>query len=152
MEYIKADEFLKQSEEVQKVFLNWWKPSSGDLFQYRKLFNVVDYCSGTTIQPFYNSYAVFKKDCIPLFTEGQLRKFIEDKTGCKVRLEPYQNSIGIKGTQINLVRRICLSFGISKPYYEEQVYKCFDGLDVDVIKAYWQVAVKIAKESLNKNN
>ena len=80
MEFISAEDFLKQDEKVQVVFLNWWKPSSGDLFQYRKLFNVVDYCSGTTIQPFYNSYAVFKKDCIPLFTEGQLRKFIEDKT------------------------------------------------------------------------
>ena len=80
MEFILAEDFLKQDEKVQVVFLNWWKPSSGDLFQYRKLFNVVDYCSGTTIQPFYNSYAVFKKDCIPLFTEGQLRKFIEDKT------------------------------------------------------------------------
>ena len=47
---------------------------------------------------------------------------------------------------------IYLSFGDRKPYCEEQIYKCFDGLDVDVIKAYWQVAVKIAKESLNKNN
>ena len=83
---------------------------------------------------------------IPLFTEGQLKKFIEDNTGYKVRLEPYQNSIGVKGIQINLVRGICLSIGVSKPYYEEHVYKCFDGLNTNAIKAYWEVAVKIASQ------
>ena len=80
MEFISSEDFLKQDEKVQVVFLNWWKPSSGDLFQYRKLFNVVDYCSGTTIQPFYNSCAVFKKDCTCsfvaiLFTSLELLKY-----------------------------------------------------------------------------
>ena len=130
MEYIKADEFLKQSEEVQKVFLNWWKPSSGDLFQYRKLFNVVDYCSGTTIQPFYNSYAVFKKDCIPLFTEGQLRKFIEDKTAMGTVNVDYFEGYRIK---------INISINQSK-YYKD--------LGNDLLQAYWNVAVEIAKEQI----
>ena len=134
MEFISAEDFLKQDEKVQVVFLNWWKPSSGDLFQYRKLFNVVDYCSGTTIQPFYNSYAVFKKDCIPLFTEGQLRKFIEDKTAMGTVNVDYFEGYRIK---------INISINQSK-YYKD--------LGNDLLQAYWNVAVVIAKESLNKNN
>ena len=134
MEFVLAEDFLKQDEKVQVVFLNWWKPSSGDLFQYRKLFNVVDYCSGTTIQPFYNSYAVFKKDCIPLFTEGQLRKFIEDKTAMGTVNVDYFEGYRIK---------INSSINQSK-YYKD--------LGNDLLQAYWNVAVEIAKESLNKNN
>ena len=130
MEFILAEDFLKQDEKVQVVFLNWWKPSSGDLFQYRKLFNVVDYCSGTTIQPFYNSYAVFKKDCIPLFTEGQLRKFIDDKTAMGTvnvdYFEGYRIKINISINQSN--------------YYKD--------LGNDLLQAYWNVAVEIAKEQI----
>ena len=133
MEFISAEDFLKQDEKVQVVFLNWWKPSSGDLFQYRKLFNVVDYCSGTTIQPFYNSYAVFKKDCIPLFTEGQLRKFIEDKTAMGTVNVDYFEGYRIK---------INISINQSK-YYKD--------LGNDLLQAYWNVAVEIAKESLKNN-
>ena len=133
MEFISAEDFLKQDEKVQVMFLNWWKPSSGDLFQYRKLFNVVDYCSGTTIQPFYNSYAVFKKDCIPLFTEGQLRKFIEDKTAMGTVNVDYFEGYRIK---------INISINQSK-YYKD--------LGNDLLQAYWNVAVEIAKESLKNN-
>ena len=130
MEFISAEDFLKQDEKVQVVFLNWWEPSSGDLFQYRKLFNVVDYCSGTTIQPFYNSYAVFKKDCIPLFTEGQLRKFIEDKTAMSTVNVDYFEGYRIK---------INISINQSK-YYKD--------LGNDLLQAYWNVAVEIAKEQI----
>ena len=130
MEFISAEDFLKQDEKVQVVFLNWWKPSSGDLFQYRKLFNVVDYCSGTTIQPFYNSYAVFKKDCIPLFTEGQLKKFIEDKTAMGTVNVDYFEGYRIK---------INISINQSK-YYKD--------LGNDLLQAYWNVAVEIAKEQI----
>ena len=133
MEFISSEDFLKQDEKVQVVFLNWWKPSSGDLFQYRKLFNVVDYCSGTTIQPFYNSYAVFKKDCIPLFTEGQLRKFIEDKTAMGTVNVDYFEGYRIK---------INISINQSK-YYKD--------LGNDLLKPYWKVADQIAKESLKNN-
>lgn len=134
MEFISSEDFLKQDEKVQVVLLNWWKPSSGDLFQYRKLFNVVDYCSGTTIQPFYNSYAVFKKDCIPLFTEGQLRKFIEDKTAMGTVNVDYFEGYRIK---------INISINQSK-YYKD--------LGNDLLHAYWKVAIEVAKESLSKNN
>ena len=34
MEFISAEEFLKQDEEVQKVFLDWWEPSEGDIYSY----------------------------------------------------------------------------------------------------------------------
>lgn len=31
MNYISAEEFLKQSKAVQDVFMNWWQPEFGDL-------------------------------------------------------------------------------------------------------------------------
>lgn len=156
MEFIKAEEFLKQPIEVQSVFINWWKPSIADIFTYRNNNNdgyfAIIFDDGEVENYRYNKgndeFKTFKKEAIPLFTEGQLREFIENITGLKVRLEPYTNSIGIKGTQINLTRSICLSIPKSKPYYEEQVYKCFDGLRVDALKAYWQVAVNIAEQYL----
>ncbi len=32
MNYISAENFLKQPKEIQEVFLNWWQPEFGDLF------------------------------------------------------------------------------------------------------------------------
>ena len=146
MEFISAEEFSKQPVEVQKFFIDWWKPSFMDLLfhknsNYTYLLNE-DFIKYGSI----NKQELINIGLIPLFTEGQLRKFIEDNTGYKVRLEPYQNSIGVKGIQINLVRGTCLSIGVSKPYYEEHVYKCFEGLNTNAIKAYWEVAVKIASQ------
>ena len=152
MEFISTEEFLKQSIEVQKVFIDWWKPSIGDLFvwnddeNYNDMHEVNCCSSKNMVDMTTKNKGVKTERRIPLLTEGQLRKFIEDSTGFKVRLEPYQNDAGIKGVQINLVRGICLSCGISRPYYEEQIHKCFDALDINVIKAYWQVAIKIAEE------
>ena len=147
MEFISAEEFSKQPVEVQKFFIDWWKPSFMDLLfhknsNYTYLLNE-DFIKYGSI----NKQELINIGLIPLFTEGQLRKFIEDNTGCKVRLEPYQTSIGVKEIQINLVRGTCLSIGVSKPYYEERVYKCFSGLNTNAIKAYWKVAVKIASQN-----
>lgn len=44
MEYISAEEFLKQPKEVQKVFLDWWKPKFGDLASFK---GISKHCLGT---------------------------------------------------------------------------------------------------------
>ena len=74
MKFISAEEFLNQSEEVQKVFLDYFKGKEGIYFNgigtikgYGKLFTNLG--------------------IIPALTEGDLREFIEDKTGQIVNLD-----------------------------------------------------------------
>ncbi|MDC4242672.1 hypothetical protein NE398_21360, partial [Clostridium tertium] len=122
------------SKEVQKVFLDWWKPQSADLFKYKLLFNVVDCLCGEAISPFNENYVVFKKDCIPLFTEGQLRKFIEDKTNGKV--ESYYAwdyyTIAIRNT----------GCGGDDPQCDTE--------ETNLLQAYWKLACMVAKEAVDE--
>lgn len=133
MEFITVEQFKEQPKEVQKVFLDWWKPQSADLFKYKLLFNVVDCLCGEAISPFNENYVVFKKDCIPLFTEGQLRKFIEDNTRYKIESILYRNGYDIY---------LCEDDGC---YIKE-----YESVDKDLLQAYWKVACMVAKEAVDE--
>lgn len=143
MEYISAEEFLKQPKEVQEVFLNWWKPSIGDLFswvknddEYEHDLRKLECCNSDNIVEMTESFkGIHEGDRIPLLTEGQLRKFIEDKTcgissmyfKCNnIRINIYDNN---KGTCI----------------------REFKNLGADLLQAYWKVAVEIASSEVNKH-
>ena len=137
MEYISAEEFLKQPKEVQKVFINWWQPKSFDLIH-------IDYYSVNSIDTVISEKDIKKYgieffpngidgDVIPLFTEGQIRKFIEDKTGGIIRIEKY---IGLTGYDIKTLNYRGDSF--------DNV--TFENLGEDLLQAYWKVACEIAKE------
>lgn len=136
MEYISAEEFLKQPEEVQKVFINYtsklndWETS---LFSARdEKFRKSKFpLLGSQIDFFVNEYG---KDIIPLLTEGQLREFIQDKTGCK-NVE-ILSDIEAEEYYCDLYKR--LSSGTE--------YKHFTRLGNDKFKAYWKVALEVAKE------
>jgi hypothetical protein len=65
---------------------------------------------------------------VPLFNEWQLRGFIEDKTGGKIRI------IELDGANYNIIAN----------------YKNFINTESDLLQAYWKVALEIAKEELNK--
>lgn len=130
MEFITVEQFQEQPKEVQKVFLDWWKPSNGDIYlDVYKNNNVIECCHHIK---FMNNEDVehmkVDNDAIPLFTEGQLRKFIEDKENIKVQsmfdifsLE-YALLINSKGTMLART-----------------------GTD-DLLEAYWKVACMVAKE------
>ena len=132
MEYISAEEFLKQPKEVQEVFLKWWQPSEGDLFIFDVnkldfkecvLFVMDDYIRG--INALYNP-----NECIPMLAEGQLRKFIEDKTNRLV--EPYLNVY--KQYNFMLVNR------------KNEEFVLYESRKEDLLQAYWKVAVQIASK------
>ncbi|NFO30971.1 hypothetical protein FDB41_11885 [Clostridium botulinum] len=130
MEYISAEEFLKQHKKVQEVFLDWWKPSKGDLFEN-------DLIGGFGAMTGNNE---LKNGLIPLLTEGQLRKFIEDKMNCKISI-----NIGEYGYQFILYKFKETSLKDEEYYCE--YYKEFKGfLGTDLLQAYWKVACEIAKE------
>ena len=151
MEFITAEQFLKEDKEVQKVFINWWKPSLFDLYCYKddlKIRRVTE----TDLQDISNNYLYNPKSkfAMPVFTEGQLRKFIEDKTrsyfSCEI-INPLVNEEGF---------RFVFEFYSGKEFkYNEKLKK--EIYAIDLLQAYWKVAVQIAKEEVlneknNKNN
>lgn len=127
MEYISAEEFLKQPKEVQAVFLDWW--SKNKIISDIATIKINKERWGVHVLSDID-LVVFEigKDLIPLLTEGQLRKFIEDKTGCII-----DTTILKSGYKIYLNKNS-----------RWQSYRVT--LEKSLIKAYWEVAVDIAKQ------
>lgn len=145
MEFISAEEFLKQDKKVQEVFIDWWKPSIGDLYAWNysdesenDLHKLQACTSELVVELTNDNKGIDEGDRIPLLTEGQLRKFIEDKTGGKVEFYPDVYS-GRRYYTIIIRETGC---GGDDPTFEPYAD--------DVLQAYWKVAVRIAKENINK--
>lgn len=129
MNYIDAETFLKQPKEIQRVLLDWWKPSIGDITTGRtKSIVVVQTHRDIT------ALAVYKGQpySIPLFTEGQLRKFIEEKY-----LLEMDNFKTVK-------KETFYSVGIYKNL--NQTTPRYISMKPDLLEAYWKVACEIAQE------
>ena len=140
MEYISAEEFLKQPTEVQKVFIEWWQPSFGDLIlspwvEYGEEFSGPDRIrENITVIDRICDKKDFKEhlseiDCIPGLTEGQLIKFIEDKTEKKITIIEFDYD------HWNIVSKFGFTYITDK---------------ADLLQAYWEVACEIAKESIKE--
>lgn len=141
MEFITVEQFKEQSKEVQKVFLDWYNFDKYDLFYLKwegaekKWGATEEIVSGATLNRHLkhlkraNSNII---NTIPLFTEGQLRKFIEDKTGHKVDCCFY-----------------CEKYDINTCEDDGLYIKKYEDIDDDLLQAYWKVACMIAKEGLN---
>lgn len=162
MEFINAEEFLKQPKEVQKIFLDWWKPKPNDIVYvnpelgYNGIDMLVDYtfdsnengemivvelmgCMSQIVIPLskttpsYMSFIENMKYITPLLTEGQLRKFIQDNTDKTMTLK------------INIWKYKTLVIEISlKDRHFDMSFKVYGR----VIEAYWKVALEIAKEKV----
>lgn len=138
MEFISAEEFLKQPKEVQEVFLEWWEPSIGDLFswiknnyEYENDLRKLECCNSDNIVEMTKIFkGINEGDRIPLLSEGQLRKFIEDKTNCHIEI-----IVGISG-YVFVLR--------SKETLKEE--KRISVLKRDLLQAYWKVAIQIAEQ------
>ena len=137
MKYITAEQFLKEPVEVQKVFIEWWKPSVGDLFLFERTVSF-DGDKINTLKCFENGLELCElteldkpKVVCPLLTEGQLREFIEEKTESKIDV-----LYDLEGYEIAECDK---SYGC---YWQNarSTYKH------DLLQAYWKVACEIAKE------
>jgi hypothetical protein len=136
MEFISADEFLKQDKYIQKVFEKWWT----DNLQQSDLVKLKLARNKEKIQIIANIdlACIEEGEIIPLFTEGQLRKFIEDKSKCK--------NIEISGD---------IETG---QYYADFYEEIYSGIEIDTIenlgtdkfKAYWTLALIFAKECIKE--
>ena len=141
MEYISAEEFLKQSKEVQKVLIDWYKPSEFDLYCFRnkkednfKVHRVTEVDIEDNPYFLENQLWFSKEKIIPLFTEEQLRKFIEDKTNSIIDI---QHEVE-EGYCFYLFRK---STDILIQKYEEN-------LGHNLLKAYWKVACILIDEEI----
>lgn len=143
MEYITAEQFLEQPEEVQQVLRDWWKDniSAYDLYKTPdKRSDVI--CLRDNIE-YITAVKDLINDAIPLFTEGQLRKFIEAKTKGTIDLiythmedKNYKTINKAKYLQLSCLREIIFRMRLKS--------------DADIFKAYWQCALKIAKGEFKK--
>lgn len=170
MEFITAEQFQEQPKEVQQVFLDWWKPSVGDLIGCNtKAINsdwkttnawltkciteddIFNYPFKTELLAslsYIGEHKYYDK-IIPLFTEGQLRNFIENKLeqihyqndGRKIELDITHNNNftrieeGVIGSIKNIKR---VEWAIENEL----------GKKYNLLQAYWKVACMIAKELL----
>jgi len=138
MEFINAAEFLRQSKEIQEVFLEWWKPQQFDLYLVdNKTLEITLRSDDDLILPIRtNSVWDEKARCIPLFTEGQLRKFIEDNTNGKVMVEYTVCE--------NIVLKLATKSKVTGGLEFKRKYS-FPKSEFNLHQVYWEVACKIAK-------
>lgn len=141
MEFITKEQFLGQPKKVQDIFKNEYAGkkimfygSSGN--KHYKIYQHKIYLGNGKFE---------EKNNIPALTEGQLRHFIEDKTGCKIA-----SNLGKYGYQITLYK---FEEDDSDEEYLIEYFDDFSSIDLDthdLLQAYWQVAIQIAKENINK--
>jgi len=133
MEFISAREFSNQPKEVQEVLMEWWKPQQFDLYLCdNKTLEITLRSDDDLILPIRsNSVWDEKARCIPLFTEGQLRKFIEKKTR-KILFIDFEKIDGKLNYSIYL-------------FQDNDRYENYDNLGDDLLQAYWKVALEIVK-------
>lgn len=137
MEFITVEQFKEQPKEVQEVFLDWYNFDKYDLFYLKwegaekKWGATEEIVSGATLNRHLkhlkraNSNII---NTIPLFTEGQLRKFIEDSIGRIALIE-------LDYDTYNIILR-----NRGKAYITGET---------NLLQAYWKVACMVAKEGLN---
>lgn len=142
MEFITVEQFQEQPLEVQKVFIDWWQPNIGDIFDWIKPKGEVnndlrkmECCNSENIVEITKCFkGIEEGNRIPLFTEGQLRKFIEDKTSCR----NIELTINAESEEYDL-----FCFKEVWSWCEDREY---NELGTNVLQAYWKVACMIAKE------
>ncbi|WP_394883726.1 hypothetical protein [Clostridium tertium] len=136
MEFITVEQFKEQPVGVQKVFLDWWKCEPFNIYAWcwnlkDNKWSIESCCNQIQADTINKGKTI--GDIIPLFTEGQLRKFIEDKTNGKV--ESYyawdNYTIAIRNT----------GCGGDDPQCDTE--------ETNLLQAYWKLACMVAKEGLN---
>jgi len=135
MEFITVEQFKEQPEEVQKVFLDWWECEPYDLYAFPWNRRTNTWCIGSCSNQIQANSINKSKDIdinIPTFTEGQIRRFIEDKTGAKVISAISYDEQYI----IALIKN------------NNELYEMKDTEEEDLLQAYWKVACIIAKEDV----
>ena len=145
MEFITVEQFKEQTEEVQKVFLDWWKCEPFNIYAWcwnlkDNKWSIESCCNQIQADTINKGKTI--GNIIPLFTEGQLRKFIEDKESCLLdikveNLHDNYNDYTVIGWEIN---RFEYGIEFGRILFED----CIKAKDL--LQLYWKVACSVAKE------
>ncbi|MDS0525476.1 hypothetical protein NNC19_07280 [Clostridium sp. SHJSY1] len=129
MEYITAEQFLEQNERIQRIFKEYF-----DREEMLYTWNEIIY------------YGTFKDelDFTPNPTEGQLRKFIEDKIKGIVKV--------IQWNPLRDNKYGYTIYVLAKDRHEILVEFGYEKLEANLLQVYWKVALEIAKESVKSEN
>lgn len=149
MEFINAEEFLNQPKEIQKVFMEWWQPSIGDLYACTNngVLKVIDvdvlseYETEGSLKNTIHCFNSIYDYIIPLLTEGQLRKFIEDKTNSTIDIT---RTFLKEGNKYNFDFELWIVVENRIKYNGSFEYD----MENNLLQAYWKVACEMAKESV----
>ena len=137
MEFITVEQFQEQPLEVKKVFLDWWKAnlSESDLIGYIGKSKAYEDSFPSLVRNTAIKCFEIGIEIIPLLTEGQLRKFIEETTECKVSISP-----SLEGKYW---------IGYDKYADNEDGDLCRLVYRASVLEGLWRVACMVAKEEPN---
>jgi hypothetical protein len=120
LEFIAREEFTRQPKENQKILFEYWKLnlSIGDL--------LLDGNDDISIISNEEDIKLIKEEkCVtPLFTEGQLRKFIEEQAEAYVEIRTFK-----EGRVLYIVSEL---MGECEKQFE------------NLLEAYWQLAITTA--------
>ena len=135
MNFISEKKFLKEDKEIQKMFIDWWKPEIGDLFKYNYGYSNIEIINLKSIKEDVEE-SKYSAHIIPLLTLEQLVKFVEDITGYSMLFD-YND---YEGYSVQLCSE------------EKELKNKYRRLGKDLLQAYWKVAVQIAREEFLKEN
>lgn len=146
MEFITVEQFQEQPKEIQQVFLDWWQPSIGDIYCNEFLINFkgdkiqkLEVVRNTTEINYIKDVSEFL--CV-LLTEGQLKKFIEDKAECILDIT-VEDLIGNCRVYTVIGWRVKESENGAE--FEEILIEEY-AIENDLIQLYWKIACRVAKE------
>lgn len=151
MKFIIAEQFKDQPEEVQKVFLDWWQPEMYDLYWYSfNKENEDGFILSCTNWEQITAIEKLKYKTIPILTEGQLRKFIEDKTGGTLDVV-YINESTPKTYCIKIykAKESILELYITAKDLLNAYWRAACSIANDILQEYWEKSCKIAEEEVD---
>lgn len=154
--YVKPEEYKKQSNKVQERFMNWWQPKILDRIIYigkseqltESYEPVETYIEDINYIEEENKIEIaaqhweveFKEEFIPLFQVHQLIDFIQDITQSKFDMRFYFEDNKIVGYEFNFYK-IYDDNVLSSEKHETIIIK-----EIDKFKAFWKLACKIAEK------
>ncbi|KIL06927.1 hypothetical protein SR42_15295 [Clostridium botulinum] len=140
MEYISAEEFLKQPLAIQKVFVDWWQPSVGDLIGIKT----------ECIDMSWNTITKYKVSCVnedDLFNYNSKEELLDSFK--VIGGQSYSNKTNAS-FEINFSEDVepeeykrCMSMYSNK---NDLCIGTYQDLDCNLLQAYWKVACKIASK------
>ena len=135
MNYITVEQFMGLSEEIRKVFIDWWQPKMHDLF-LAKLGEIGDLkcCIGDkyTLEQITQNKGVNK---FPLFRLDQLWEFISTRYK-HIGVNNYSPTIEHYEWNVKLFKSM------------KQLEPDIEVTEKDLLQAFWEAAVLVAKEKV----